>query len=148
MADKKSGKKTVCLRDRLLAEREAIRQREAQIADELKAMDKDEMEKWINARVREDRVLAKQANPSRIISETHQEQLKKIWAAIFRHDLEPGMVAKAVEHSKQRRRSKELSIILSEEPNPAQEVYDAQDKEARDADKTFGGETLRDILKD
>ncbi|NIM46491.1 MAG: hypothetical protein GTO54_12875 [Nitrososphaeria archaeon] len=119
------GDKRVCLRDRLLAEKEKIRQRDAEIDMHLKTMDKENETKWINARVRECKVLAKQDKDSRIISETHQKQLADIWGKIYRHDLTPEMVARAVENTG-KKRSKPLDIILSDSK----------------------GETLRDIVPD
>lgn len=127
MSDEKKGDKRVCLRDRLLAEREAIRKRDAEIDQHLKTMDIEMATKWVNARVRECRVIAKQDKDSRIISETHQEQLANIWGKIYRHDLTPEMVARAVEHTTKRKVNNTLAVILSDtEPNT--------------------GETLRDIL--
>lgn len=122
------GDKRVCLRDRLLAERQAIRQRDAVINDQLKSMDTETAIKWVNARIRECKVLAKQPNVSRVISETYQKALGNVWEKIYRHDLSPEMVARSVENVKKTKMSKPLATILSDPP----------------AD----GETLRDMIPD
>lgn len=138
MGDDK-GKKSVCLRDQLIAKKEALRQQELDINEQLRALDTTTRENYVAKRVREAKIIAKTSTPSRVISEAHSKQLEDTWTKIYRHDLDPEVVARAVEDRGKGKARKTIAMIEGETPTETEAFYDKGEPKT---------ETAKEIIED